>query len=104
MDSFAPAAIGYIKKLIRIQQVIRRKHRRFDQEAVNEVICRLKPLVENNHYDDHQARNFWQDKAIMIRILMPSSRYRGYAKLTSEFSELDEKCLWGSLSETLSQH
>lgn len=103
MDSFAKAAIGYIKKLIRIQLVIRRRYRRFDQEAVNEVIDRLKPLVENNHYDDHQARKFWEEKSWMIRILMPSTHYRGYAKLISEFSELDEKCLWGSLSEALSK-
>lgn len=101
MDSFAQAAIGYIKKLIHIQLVIRRKYRRIDQDTVNEVIDRLTPLVENNHYDDHQARELWKEKRYMIRILLPSSRYDGFAKLLREFSEIDEKCIWESVSEAL---
>lgn len=103
MDSYAHSAISYIKKLIHIQQHIPARYLRRDEKTIKDCIRKLKPLVENNHYNDNQARFFWNEKRWMIRTLIPSVRYPGFAKLIREFSELDETELWNSVSNHLNQ-
>jgi hypothetical protein len=102
MDTYAHSAISYIKKLIHIQQHIPDRYIRRDENAVLESIRKLKPLVDNNHYSDDQARLFWIEKRRMIKTLIPSENYSGFAKLIREFSELDETQVWNSVSNSLS--
>jgi hypothetical protein len=101
MASYAHSAIDYIKKLIHIQQHIPAKYIRRDEKTIKDCMRKLKPLVENNHYTDNQARNFWSEKRWMIRTLIPSVRYPGFAKLISEFAELDETEVWNSVTRNL---
>jgi hypothetical protein len=101
MASYAHSSIEFIKKLIHIQQHIPARYLRNDQKVINDCIRKLKPLVENNHYSDNQARIFWVEKRWMIRVLIPSIHYSGFAKLISEFSELDETEVWNSVTRSL---
>lgn len=104
MDSYAHSAIAYIKKLIHIQQHIPARYLRRDEKTIKDCIRKLKPLVENNHYSDNQARMFWIEKRWMIRTLIPSIRYPGFQKLIDEFSALDTPEInWNQVVKTLNQ-
>lgn len=101
--SFSASSMAFIRKLIRIQLHIRSRfnYRRSDQMVVDECISRIRPLVENNHYSDDQARSFWAKYREMIRIMLPTNHYRGYKTLLHEFEKLDQNELWNSISNSL---
>jgi hypothetical protein len=88
---YATQARLFIRKLIRLQQVIEDKgYRRADQPAIRQSRNQLKTYLDYFRYEtDEKMRGFWQRNQNHIRTLLPSDSHPAFQKLMQEYLELD---------------
>lgn len=90
---FATEARLFIRKLIRLQQVIEEKgYRRNDQPAIRQSREHLKRYLDYYHYKtNEQMHSFWARNHEHIRTLLPAETHPGYHKLLEEYITLNNQ-------------
>jgi len=87
---YATEARVFIRKLIRMQQVIEQKgYRRSDQPAVRKSREHLKLYLDYYRYEqDDQMRSFWTRNQEHIRTLLPSDTHPGFKTIMDQYMKL----------------
>ncbi len=90
---YATEARVFIRKLIRMQQVIEQKgYRRNDQPAVRKSREHLKLYLDYYRYEqDEQMRRFWERNEHHIRTLLPADSHPAFEKIMQQYINLQNQ-------------
>jgi len=98
---------NFVDELMKIQKYIRDKkqYQRADQRYLNKVMEDIESYFKLHLVDtENKMLRFWELNWRKVKILLPSVRYPGFAKLLIKFEEIDtytKNEIWNSLTQKL---